>query len=260
MIDSALLGLPNFDRGSVWLVGAGPGDPGLLSVLALHGLACADFVVYDALVDPRILRLARPGATLDHAGKRGGRPSPSQPDISARLIRLAQAGHRVLRLKGGDPCMFGRGGEEALALATAGVPFRIVPGITAGIAGLAYAGIPVTYRETNSAVTFLTGHDSEGDVPGGLDWGAIARGAPVLVLYMASRHLEKIADRLLASGRSPDEPVAIISKATTPAQSVMVSTLGEIAGTTPPIQTPAVVVIGEVVRLRAALDWIGGPR
>jgi uroporphyrin-III C-methyltransferase len=156
--------------------------------------------------------------------------------------------------------MFGRGGEEALALAAAGVPFRIVPGITAGIAGLAYAGIPVTHREVNSAVTFLTGHDSEGDVPGGLDWAAIARGAPVLVLYMASRHLAKIADRLLANGRGPDEPVAIISKATTPAQSVMVSTLGEIAGTTPPIQTPAVVVIGEVVRLRAALDWIGDLR
>ena len=260
MIDTALFGLPDFDRGSVWLAGAGPGDPGLLSVLALHGLASADVVVYDALVDPRILRLARPGATLDHAGKRGGRPSPSQPDISARLVRLAQAGHRVLRLKGGDPCMFGRGGEEALALATAGVPFRIVPGITAGIAGLAYAGIPVTHREVNSAVTFLTGHDSEGDVPGELDWAAIARGAPVLVLYMASRHLAKIADRLLANGRGPDQPVAIISKATTPAQSVTVSTLGEIAGATPAIQTPAIVVIGEVVRLRAALDWIGDSR
>jgi len=257
VIDSALLGLPVFDHGSVWLVGAGPGDPGLLSVLALHGLECADVVVYDALVDPRILRLARPGAALDYAGKRGGRPSPSQPDISTRLIRLARAGNRVLRLKGGDPFMFGRGGEEALALATAGVPFRIVPGITAGIGGLAYAGIPVTYRETNSAVTFFTGHDSEGDVPGTLDWAAIAQGAPVLVLYMASRHLTKIADRLMACGRRPDEPVAIISKATTPAQSVTVSTLGEIAGAAPPIPTPAIVVIGEVVRLRAALDWIG---
>jgi len=260
VIDTALFGLPDFDRGSVWLAGAGPGDPGLLSVLALHGLASADIVVYDALVDSRILRLARPGATLDHAGKRGGRPSPSQPDISARLVRLARSGNRVLRLKGGDPCMFGRGGEEALALATAGVPFRIVPGITAGIAGLAYAGIPVTHREVNSAVTFLTGHDSEGDVPGELDWAAIARGAPVLVLYMASRHLAKIAHRLLDCGRGLDEPVAIISKATTPAQSVTVSTLGEIAGATLAIQTPAIVVIGEVVRLRAALDWIGDSR
>src|SRR6266481_5733575 len=129
--------LPRFEPGSVWLAGAGPGDPGLLTLLALHALAQADAVVYDALVDPRILALARPGAALENAGKRGGRPSPKQPDISARLIELARAGKRVLRLKGGDPCVFGRGGEEALALAEAGIPFRIVPGITAGIGGLA---------------------------------------------------------------------------------------------------------------------------
>jgi uroporphyrin-III C-methyltransferase len=257
LIDSALLGLPEFDAGSVWLVGAGPGDPGLLSALALHALAHADLVVYDALVDQRILRLARSNAVLEDAGKRGGRPSPSQPDISARIIRLARAGNRVLRLKGGDPCVFGRGGEEALALAAAGVPFRIVPGITAGIGGLAYAGIPVTHRETNSAVTFLTGHDSDGEVPGALDWDAIARGAPVLVLYMASRSLPNIVTRLLAGGRRSDEPVAIVSKATTPTQSVLVSTLGEIAAAASGIQTPSIIVIGEVVRLRAALDWVG---
>ena len=256
MIDSALLGLPDFDPGTVWLVGAGPGDPGLLSVLALHALARADIVVYDALVDPRILRLARPGAALDYAGKRGGRPSPSQPDISARLIRLAQASNRVLRLKGGDPCVFGRGGEEALALAAAGVPFRIVPGITAGIGGLAYAGIPVTHRDTNSVVTFVTGHDSDGTVPGGLDWDAIARGSPVLVLYMASRHLPNIVERLLAAGRRSEELVAVISKATTADQRVLVSTLGEIAAAAD-IQAPAIIVIGEVVRFRAALDWVG---
>src|SRR5437868_13625323 len=260
MVEGGRLKLPDFLPGSVWLVGAGPGDPGLLSVLALHALDHADTVVYDALVDPRILALAPPGAMLDYAGKRGGRPSPSQPDISARLIRLAQEGRRVLRLKGGDPCVFGRGGEEALALAGAGIPFRIVPGITAGIGGLAYAGFPVTHRDTYSAVTFLTGHDSDGDVPGGLDWDAIARGAPVLVLYMASRHLKKITERLLAAGRRSDEPIAIISKATTPAQSVQVSTLGEIARTAVNIQAPAIVVIGRVVGLRAALDWVGALR
>src|SRR5205823_10786098 len=169
MIDSARLRLPEFLPGSVWLVGAGPGDPGLLSALALHALNEADTLVYDALVDRRILELARPGAGLEYAGKRGGRPSPSQPDISARLIRLAQDGRRVLRLKGGDPCVFGRGGEEALALAAAQIPFRIVPGITAGIGGLAYAGIPVTHRDIASAVTFVTGHGREGPVPGGVD-------------------------------------------------------------------------------------------
>jgi uroporphyrin-III C-methyltransferase len=200
--------------------------------------------------------LARPGAALDYAGKRGGRPSPSQPDISARLIRLARAGNRVLRLKGGDPCVFGRGGEEALALAAAGVPFRIVPGITAGIGGLAYAGIPVTHRDTNSVVTFVTGHDSDGAVPGGLDWDAIARGSPVLVLYMASRHLPTIVERLLAAGRRSDELVAVISKATSADQRVLVSTLGEIAALAD-IQAPAIIVIGEVVRFRAALDWVG---
>src|SRR5512138_3036635 len=170
MIDSARLGLPDFMPGSVWLVGAGPGDSGLLSALALHALDRADVVVYDALVDARILALAPAGAELDYAGKRGGRPSPTQPDISARLVRLARTGNRVLRLKGGDPCVFGRGGEEALALAAAGVPFRIVPGITAGIGGLAYAGIPVTHRDANSAVTLVTGHASGGTVPDKLDW------------------------------------------------------------------------------------------
>ena len=261
MIDRARLELPDFAPGSVWLVGAGPGDPGLLSVLALHALDQADIVVYDALVDPRILALAPAGATLDHAGKRGGRPSPSQPDISARLIRLAQEGRRVLRLKGGDPCVFGRGGEEALALAAAGIPFRIVPGITAGIGGLAYAGIPVTHRDINSAVTFVTGHSSDGAVPDGVDWEAIAGGSPVIVLYMGLRHIAAIAARLIAAGRMPDEAVAIVSKATTPAQRVVVTSLAEAASAAAVagIEGPTIIAIGEVVRLRAALDWVGGP-
>jgi uroporphyrin-III C-methyltransferase len=258
MIDNAHLELPVFRPGSVWLVGAGPGDPGLLSVLALHALQHADAVVYDALVDRRILALARAGVALDFAGKRGGKPSPRQPDISDRLIRLARAGKRVLRLKGGDPFTFGRGGEEALALAAAGVPFRIVPGITAGIGGLAYAGIPLTHRDTNSAVTLVTGHNSDGVVPDGLDWEAIARGSPVIVLYMAMKHLGAISARLIAAGRTPAEPAAIVSKATTPDQRVLVSTLAEIAGAAvaAQIEAPTVVAIGEVVRLRAALDWL----
>ena len=259
MIDSARLQLPDFAPGSVWLVGAGPGDPGLLTALALYALDHADTLVYDALVNPRILELARPGAVLESAGKRGGRPSPSQPDISARLIRLARDGNRVLRLKGGDPCVFGRGGEEALALADAHIPFRIVPGITAGIGGLAYAGIPVTHRDIASAVTFVTGHERGGAVPEGLDWAAIAQGSPVIVLYMALNHLDRIAARLIAAGRPRHEPVAIISKATTPAQRVLVSSLEEVAASAQAarIEAPTIIVIGEVVRLRAALDWLG---
>jgi uroporphyrin-III C-methyltransferase len=259
VIDSARLHLPEFRSGSVWLVGAGPGDPGLLSALALHALDQADTVVYDALVDPRILELARPGVALEAAGKRGGRPSPSQPDISARLIRLARDGQRVLRLKGGDPCVFGRGGEEALALAEAQIPFRIVPGITAGIGGLAYAGIPVTHRDIASAVTFLTGHERGGAVPERIDWRAIARGSPVIVLYMGLNHLARIAARLIAAGRQPEEPVAIVSRATTPAQRVLVSTLAEAASAAAAarVEAPTIIVIGEVVKLRATLDWLG---
>jgi uroporphyrin-III C-methyltransferase len=259
LIDSARLGLPAFAAGSVWLVGAGPGDPGLLSALALHALARADHVVYDALVDRRILALARPGAALEYAGKRGGKPSPRQPDISAHLVALAKAGGRVLRLKGGDPCVFGRGGEEALALAGAGVPFRIVPGITAGIGGLAYAGIPTTHRDIASAVTFVTGHASGGASPDAVDWAAVARASPVIVIYMGLAHLGRIAERLIAGGRSPDEPVAIVSKATTPAQRVLVATLASAAAdaAAAAIEAPTIVAVGEVVRLRATLDWLG---
>lgn len=253
------LPLPEFVPGSVWLVGAGPGDPGLLSLLALHALQQADSVVYDALVDARILALARPGAELDYAGKRGGKPSPQQPDISERLVRLARAGRRVLRLKGGDPFVFGRGGEEALALVAAGIPFRVVPGITAAIGGLAYAGIPATHRDINAAVTFITGHASDGEVPDGLDWAALARGAPVLVLYMALKHLEGIAQRLIAAGRPPDDPVAVVSKATTEAQRVLETTLGRAAAdvAAAAIEPPAIVAIGAAVKLRASLDWLG---
>jgi uroporphyrin-III C-methyltransferase len=255
-MDHSRLRLPDFARGSVWLVGAGPGDPGLLTALALHALDLADYVVYDALVDSRVLALARPGARLEYAGKRGGRPSLRQADISTRLIALAREGGRVLRLKGGDPCVFGRGGEEALALARAAIPFRIVPGITAGIGGLAYAGIPVTHRDVGSAVTFVTGHDSSGTVPA-VDWEAIARGSPVIVLYMSLKHLERIAERLIAGGRSPGEPVAIISKAATSGQRVVVTILAEavVAAQKAAIEAPTIVAVGDVVRLRAELDW-----
>ncbi len=251
--------LPALEPGWVWLVGAGPGDAGLLTRLGEHALAHADVVVYDALVSDDVLALAGPGATLEYAGKRGGKPSRKQPDISLRLIALAREGRRVVRLKGGDPFVFGRGGEEAMALAAAGVPFRVVPGITAGIGGLAYAGIPTTHRDTNAAVTFVTGHGAGGEVPDGLDWAALAKGSPVLVVYMALMHLGAIAGHLMAAGRDPTTPVAIVSKATTPHQVVVETTLGDAAhvAATSGIEPPTIVAIGEVVRLRAALDWIG---
>jgi len=243
---------PAFKPGSVWLVGAGPGDPGLLSLLAHHALARADDVVYDALVDKRILALARRGARRHYAGKRGGKPSPRQPDISRRLVELAKQGRRVLRLKGGDPFVFGRGGEEALALEAARVPYRIVPGITAGIGGLAYAGIPLTHRDTNSAVTFITGHASGGALPDALDWAALARGAPVLVIYMALKHLKAIAARLVAGGRAPDDPVAIVTHATTRRQRVVETTLARAArdASRAKLTPPAVLVVGRTIRLK----------
>ncbi|MXN43717.1 uroporphyrinogen-III C-methyltransferase [Shinella kummerowiae] len=251
--------LPSMEKGSVWLVGAGPGDPGLLSLHAANALQQADVIVHDALVNADCLSLAHPGALLEFAGKRGGKPSHKQRDISLRLVELARAGHRVLRLKGGDPFVFGRGGEEALTLIEHGIPFRIVPGITAGIGGLAYAGIPVTHREVNHAVTFLTGHDSSGLVPDRINWDGIAKGSPVIVMYMAMKHIGQIAANLIAGGRAPDEPVAFVCNAATAEQQVLETTLAraeadvQAAG----IEPPAIVVVGEVVRLRASLDWLG---
>jgi uroporphyrin-III C-methyltransferase len=251
--------MPDFAPGSVWLVGAGPGDPGLISLLGYHALRQADAVVYDALVDARLIQAVRPGAIVEYAGKRGGKPSPKQRDISLRLIDLARAGHRVLRLKGGDPFVFGRGGEEALALVGAEIPFRIVPGISAGIGGLAYAGIPVTHRDVNQAVTFVTGHGVTGDVPDGLDWAALAKGSPVLVFYMALKHLDTIAANLIAGGRAPGDAAAIVVRASLPDQRVVETTLGAAAklAEAQDLRPPGLFVVGDVVRLRAGLDWLG---
>lgn len=251
--------LPKFEIGHVWLVGAGPGDPGLLTLHAVNALEQADVIVYDALVNEECLSFAGPSAVLEYAGKRGGKPSPQQRDISLRLVELARAGKRVLRLKGGDPFVFGRGGEEALTLVEHDVPFRIVPGITAGIGGLAYAGIPVTHRETNQSVTFLTGHDATGLVPDSMDWKSIAQGSAVIVMYMAMKHIGLIASRLMEAGRPFDEPVAFVCNATTAHQQVLETTLekAESDVEAADLRPPAIVVVGQVVRLRGALDWLG---
>ncbi|EFM57212.1 uroporphyrinogen-III C-methyltransferase [Brucella inopinata] len=259
VIAKSKVALPVMEPGHVWLVGAGPGDPGLLTLHAVNALQQADVIVYDALVDDSCLSLKNATATLEYAGKRGGKPSPRQRDISLRLVELARQGKKVLRLKGGDPFVFGRGAEEALTLVEYHVPFRIVPGVTAGVGGLAYAGIAATHRDINQAVTFLTGHDATGAIPDGVDWAGIARSSPVIVMYMAMKHIGLIAGRLIEAGRSPDEPVAFVCNASLPDQTVLETTLGraaievEAAG----LQPPAIVVVGEVVRLRAGLDWIG---
>ena len=254
-LDSA--DFPALLPGTVWLVGAGPGGPGLVSLLAYHALGQADVIVHDALVSPELLAMAPKGTQRLFAGKRGGKPSPKQADISLQLIELARAGKRVLRLKGGDPFMFGRGGEEAGALAKAGVPFRIVPGISSGLGGLAYAGIPITHRDTNQAVIFLTGHDENGAVPGGVDWPAVTKAAPVIVMFMAVKHLGTIAEKLLAAGRDGDDRLALVSHAATPQQSVIETTLAG-AHLLSNVPTPAIVVLGPVSAYRQSLDWYVG--
>jgi uroporphyrin-III C-methyltransferase len=251
------LDLPELRPGSAWLVGAGPGDPGLLTIHAANALRQADVILYDALVGPKILSLASPETRLEATGKRGHQSSMPQPEITKRLIALAQQGLRVVRLKGGDPFVFGRGCEEALALVQLGIPVSIVPGITSGIAALTAAGVPVTARETNSAVTFATGHFAEGEVDR-INWEAFAVTGQPLVLYMAMRPLGSIIERLRKGGLSPQTPVAVISNATTPAQRVLDTVLSraERDCTTAAVGAPAIVAIGGNVGLRCSL--IGG--
>jgi uroporphyrin-III C-methyltransferase len=244
-------GIPVFEPGHVWLAGAGPGDPGLLTLDALAGLTQADVVVHDALVDPRILALAGSQARLEFAGKRGGKPSAVQADISERLVALARASQRVLRLKGGDPFVFGRGGEEAMTLAAAGIPFRIIPGVTAGLAALAAAAIPATLRGVNRAVIFAAGHSAEED----FDWAPLARAGQPIVLYMVMHNLDRIAAALMDAGLAGTTPAAVIASATTPRQRVLVSTLEKLAGEAraQEFEPPAIVVIGDIVTMRERL-------
>lgn len=255
-------GLPRFKQGWVWLAGAGPGDPGLLTMHVLCGLAQADVVIHDALVSAEVLGLARSGARLEYAGKRYGKPSLSQGDISSRLVELARCGKRVLRLKGGDPMLFGRGGEEALSLAAADIPFRIIPGVSAGLGALACAGIPLTHRDYTHSVTFLTGHDITGfraSTAAPLNWEALAAGSPVLVIYMGLSNLGTIVAELIAHGRSSQEPLAVISEVSLAGQRVLETTLGSAVSDVgaADIARPALVVVGEVLRLRRQL---GAPK
>jgi uroporphyrin-III C-methyltransferase len=259
VLDIQIDGLPEFEAGWVWLAGAGPGDPGLLTLHGVNALKQADKVVYDALVSEDILSLVRPEAELFYAGKRGGKPSWNQQDITDKLIELAKQGHRVLRLKGGDPFIFGRGGEEAQALVAADISFRMIPGISAGVGGLGYAGIPATHRDVNHAVTFVTGHLAGKGEAELLDWASIAKASPVIVIYMAMSRLVVIADLLMQAGRSADEPVAIVTHATTPRQRIATGRLADAAQLAADngLEPPSIIVIGAVVDLAETLHWFG---
>lgn len=241
-------------RGEVYLVGAGPGDPDLLTLRALQLMQKADVVLYDSLVPAAVLDRVRRDATRHYVGKQGGGESTSQETINDMLVRLAQDGKRVLRLKGGDPFIFGRGGEELSSLVEAGIPFTVVPGITAATGCAAYAGIPLTHRDYSQSVRFVTGHPKNGNVQ--LAWQEFAHRNQTIVFYMGLGGLDVICSNLIAAGRDPATPVAIISKGTTPEQQVVAGTLNNIVQLVKQasISRPTLTIVGEVVNLYEILN------
>jgi uroporphyrin-III C-methyltransferase/precorrin-2 dehydrogenase/sirohydrochlorin ferrochelatase len=263
-LDTLNLG-PDIDipHGEAWLVGAGPGNPELLTQRGAELLRRADAVLYDRLVSPEILALVRRDARLIPVGKSPHGPSTNQQAINNLLVRLVRQGLRVCRLKGGDPLIFGRGGEEIEALTEAGLPVEVVPGITAAAGCAAAMAIPLTHRDVSSAVTFVTGHDAGDDAPGsGVDWPALAASRQTLAIYMSVARLERICARLIENGRAPDTPAAIIENGTTEAQRDVVGTLETIAAQTIEhnIAAPAMLIVGDVVALAGTLQWGNGVR
>ncbi len=248
---------PQNDRvgGEVYLVGAGPGDPDLLTLRALRLMHKADVVLYDRLVSPEVLLKLRPDAQKIYVGKRSADHAVPQETINEMLVRLAKEGNRVLRLKGGDPFIFGRGGEELESLAAAGIPFQVVPGITAASGCASYAGIPLTHRDYSQSVRFLTGHTKDGRVP--LEWELLVKEQQTLVFYMGLAGLPDICDQLLKHGMSSSTPVAVIQQGTTQTQKVVVGNLNKIAdlAVEKEIQAPTIIIIGEVVKLQESLSW-----
>lgn len=242
--------------GKVYLVGAGPGDPGLFTIKGKTLLEVADVVVYDALVSPQILAMINPNAEKIHAGKRRGFHTMDQEEITQLLIEKALEDAIVVRLKGGDPFVFGRGGEEMQDLLAAGVAVEVVPGVTAGIAAPAYAGIPLTHRDYSSSVTFVTGHEAAGKYRPEVNWRAIARAAETIVIYMGVHNLPYIVSELTAGGLSPETPVALVRWGTCPEQEELIGTLGAIAQQVEAtgFTSPAIVVIGDVVNLHQTLS------
>jgi uroporphyrinogen III methyltransferase / synthase len=249
--------MPEVSR--VYLVGAGPGDPGLLTARALELIAAADVILYDRLIPGAALDGARADAEVLFVGKEGGGPSVPQEETEALILARARAGRTVVRLKGGDPFVFGRGGEEALALRAAGIPFEIVPGVTSGVAASAYAGIPVTHRGLSTAVAFVTGHTrADGSEDSSLDWTALAAFPGTLVFYMGVRQLSQIAESLIAAGRAAAEPVAIVERGTLPDQRTVTGTLQNIAEVAEreQVRAPSITVVGPVARLAEQLEWL----
>jgi uroporphyrin-III C-methyltransferase len=240
-------GLQGGGRGKIVLVGAGPGDPGLLTIRAAEVLETCDVVLYDALVNSAILELARPGALLVSTGKRGGGPSMRQAEIDALAIAHARRGRTVVRLKGGDPFVFGRGAEEIEAYERAGIRWDVVAGVSSGTAGALAAGIPLTRRSVASSVTFVTAEEANGAGRSNVDWQALARGSGTIVVFMCARHPAAVAVRLVDGGRSPSTPVALVSRATLPDQSVRYTTLGALAGADSlSVPSPAIAIVGDV--------------
>ena len=240
--------------GKVYLVGAGPGDPGLLTVKGLQLLHGAQAIVYDQLVNPLLLEEASTAAIRIYVGKQPGRHCIAQEEINRILIDQARLGYEVVRLKGGDPFVFGRGGEEAEALADAGIPFEIVPGVSSAVAVPAYAGIPVTHRKFASSFAVVTGHETN-KTQSAVDWGKLANAVDTLVILMGLKNLPRITAQLLAHGLSPQTPVAVVRWGTTNEQETVTGTLAEIVDKTAHVKSPAVIVVGKVVDLRGRLDW-----
>jgi uroporphyrinogen III methyltransferase/synthase len=244
--------------GVVYLVGAGPGDPGLMTTRSVELLATADVIVHDRLIPSGALEGVRSGAELIYAGKGPGDVAIPQDEIEGLMVERARAGRSVVRLKGGDPFVFGRGGEEGEALARAGIPFEVVPGVTAGVAAPAYAGIPVTHREDASAVAFVTGHEDPAKGDSAIDWDALASFPGTLVVYMGVKRMGEIIERLIASGRDAREPAAAIERGTLPGQRTIEAKLGDLAATATAseLRAPAVMVVGPVASRREAIAWL----
>jgi uroporphyrinogen III methyltransferase/synthase len=241
----------------VYLVGAGPGDPGLITVKGRECLAAADVIIYDYLAAPSLLKHAAPAAERIYVGKKGGDHTLPQEEINALIVAKARENKIVARLKGGDPFVFGRGGEEAEVLAEAGIPFEIVPGVTSAVAAAAYAGIPLSHRKLTATIAFVTGHEDPAKEESGIDWAALARGIGTLVFFMGVKNLPRIVRELTGHGRSPQTPVALVRWGTTAEQVTVSGTLADIVARVQQagLKAPAIIVVGEVVGLRDRLQW-----